>query len=83
VNDRLKGFAKMTAVAVASAAAFWLLREHWGHVFGVLPYLLFLSCPLMHLFMHRGHGHEQSHHDTHPSDAPRAPPAEIGPPATP
>jgi hypothetical protein len=26
-----------------------------------LPYLLFLSCPLMHLFMHHGHGHQ--HHD--------------------
>ncbi|WP_447274122.1 DUF2933 domain-containing protein [Burkholderia sola] len=23
----------------------------------MLPYLLLLSCPLMHLFMHHGHGH--------------------------
>uniref|UniRef100_UPI0038B65B35 DUF2933 domain-containing protein n=1 Tax=Sabulicella rubraurantiaca TaxID=2811429 RepID=UPI0038B65B35 len=38
-------------------AAFYVVREHWGHVLGALPYLLLLACPLMHLFMHGGHGH--------------------------
>jgi Protein of unknown function (DUF2933) len=37
-------------------AAFYLLAEHTAHVFGVLPFLLILACPLMHLFMHHGHG---------------------------
>ena len=37
-------------------AAFYLLTEHTAHVFGVLPYLLLAACPLMHLFMHHGHG---------------------------
>ena len=37
-------------------AGFYLLTEHTAHVFGVLPYLLLLACPLMHLFMHYGHG---------------------------
>jgi hypothetical protein len=37
-------------------AGFFLLTEHTAHVFGVLPYLLILACPLMHLFMHRGRG---------------------------
>jgi hypothetical protein len=37
-------------------AGFFLLTEHAAHVFGVLPYLLILACPLMHLFMHHGHG---------------------------
>jgi uncharacterized membrane protein len=37
-------------------AGFYLLTEHTAHVFGVLPFLLLLSCPLMHLFMHHGHG---------------------------
>ncbi|MBN0091486.1 DUF2933 domain-containing protein, partial [Pseudomonas aeruginosa] len=27
------------------------------HVAGYLPFLLLAACPLMHLFMHRGHGH--------------------------
>ncbi len=35
---------------------FFLLTEHTAHVFGVLPWLLILACPLMHLFMHHGHG---------------------------
>ena len=37
-------------------AAFLLLSEPRAHVLGVLPYLLLLACPLMHLFMHHGHG---------------------------
>ena len=37
-------------------AAFYLLTEHTAHMFGALPFLLILACPLMHLFHHRGHG---------------------------
>jgi hypothetical protein len=29
---------------------------------GVLPYLVFLACPLIHLFSHRGHGGHGGHH---------------------
>lgn len=47
----------MTAVALVSAGLFWLLREHWGHALGLAPYLLFLACPILHFFMHKGHGH--------------------------
>jgi DUF2933 family protein len=39
-------------------AAFFLLTEHTAHVFGVLPYLLLLACPLMHIFGHHGHGNK-------------------------
>lgn len=42
-------------------AGFYLLIEHTAHVFGVLPYLLVLACPLMHLFMHHGHGGHGGH----------------------
>jgi hypothetical protein len=38
----------------------YLLLEHTAHTLGALPYLLFLACPLMHLFMHSGHGHGHS-----------------------
>ena len=37
-------------------AGFYLLTEHTAHVLGVLPFLLLAACPLMHLFMHHGHG---------------------------
>ena len=39
-------------------AGFLLFTEHRAHVLGALPYLLLLACPLMHLFMHHGHGHQ-------------------------
>ena len=35
---------------------FYLFTEHTAHLFGVLPFLLVLACPLMHLFHHHGHG---------------------------
>lgn len=53
----MRGFLIMVATAAVAAAAFYVLREHWAHALGFAPYLLFLACPLMHLFMHRGHHH--------------------------
>ena len=50
-----RGFWLMLATAVAAGGAFYILREHWAHALGLLPYALFLACPLMHLFMHRHH----------------------------
>ena len=37
-------------------AVLFLFYEHTMHVLGVLPFLLLLACPLMHIFMHHGHG---------------------------
>jgi len=42
-------------------AAVLMLAGHKAHLFGALPYLLILACPLVHLFMHKGHGH--AHND--------------------
>ena len=53
--------AKWVFVAFAAVAAFFLLTEHRAHLFGVLPYLLLLACPLMHLFHHGGHGGHGGH----------------------
>ena len=39
-------------------ATFFLWEEHRAHILGALPYVLLLLCPIVHLFMHRGHaGH--------------------------
>lgn len=35
----------------------YLLVEHWAHAAPYLPWLILLACPLMHVFMHGGHGH--------------------------
>lgn len=54
-------------IAVAMTAligAFFLLREHWGHVAGYWPYLLLLACPVMHLFHGHGSHGSHGHHDT-------------------
>lgn len=46
--------AKIAWMVFAIVAAFYLWTEHRAHLFGALPYLLLLACPLMHLFMHHG-----------------------------
>lgn len=45
-----------------AVAGFFLFAEHRAHLFGALPFLLLLACPLMHLFMHHDHG--GGHHDS-------------------
>ncbi len=37
-------------------AAFFLFEEHRAHMLGLLPYALLALCPLLHVFMHGGHG---------------------------
>lgn len=63
-------------LVIGAVAAYFLLTEHLAHVAGALPFLLVLACPLMHLFMHRGHGHH------HGGDAARdkLPPSDQGKP---
>ena len=52
----------IAALMTALIVAFFVLREHWGHVSGYWPYLLLLACPAMHLFHgHGGHGHDGGH----------------------
>ncbi len=53
--------------------AYFLITEHWAHIVPFLPWLILLACPLLHVFMHGGHGrhglgpdhgthHDHSHH---------------------
>lgn len=48
-------------IAFLIIAAFFLLSEHRAHALGALPYLLLLACPLLHIFLHRGHGGRHRH----------------------
>ena len=45
--------------AFAAIALFFLWQEHRAHLLGAVPYLLFLLCPILHLLLHRGHGHHE------------------------
>lgn len=57
-------------IAIALIGGFYLLREHWGHVLGLWPYLLLAACPLMHL-MHGHGGHRHGPHHGHAPPEPR------------
>jgi hypothetical protein len=53
-------------------ALFFLWTEHRAHLLGVLPWLLLLACPLMHMLMHRrraGHRHSRTTGSADSSDA--------------
>ncbi len=55
------------AVLVGGYLVFW----HGAHLAAVLPFLVLAACPLMHIFMHKGHGH---HHEQNISkDVPPTP----------
>ena len=51
-------------------ALFFLLEEHRAHILGALPYVLLALCPIIHLFMHRGHGGHGSEHEHHAGGRP-------------
>ncbi|MFG6466751.1 DUF2933 domain-containing protein [Roseateles sp. BYS87W] len=50
--------AGLTLLVALAVGGFFLVKEHTAHLLGALPYLLLLACPLMHVFMHHGHGHQ-------------------------
>ena len=68
-------------LVLGAIATYFLLTEHRAHFFGALPFLLLLACPLMHVFMHHGHGGKSGGHAGHhggnqgsnTSAAPKAP----------
>ena len=47
---------KISFTVILAIAAFFIISEHWLHLVGILPWLLILLCPLMHLFMQGGDG---------------------------
>ncbi|OGA36688.1 MAG: hypothetical protein A3G80_13800 [Betaproteobacteria bacterium RIFCSPLOWO2_12_FULL_62_13b] len=56
----MKSRANIALIVFLVIAAFFLVTEHRAHLsgwFAYWPYLLLLACPLMHRFMHGGHGH--------------------------
>lgn len=59
-SKKLLRWAIWSAGAVALA---YLIAEHRPHLLGWIPYLIILACPLMHFFMHGGHGRHDPRHD--------------------
>ena len=66
-ETRQEGALRSTPVMIGvcvllAIVGFFLWEEHRAHVLGILPYLLLAACPIVHLFMHGGHG---GHHAAH------------------
>lgn len=55
-----------TLLAIAASA--YLYVAHKDHVLALLPYAFLAACPLMHMFMHRGHGRHSQHDGGEKSD---------------
>jgi hypothetical protein len=47
----------IVASIAAGTASVYLWVAHKDHVLALLPYAVLAACPLMHMFMHRGHAH--------------------------
>ena len=52
----------LVIASIGGAALYYLWVEHHSHLIYFLPYLIFLLCPFMHFFMHRGHKHDNGGH---------------------
>ena len=63
-SNGVKFKTKWVFIAFFAIAAYFLITEHKAHLSDLLyylPYLLLLACPLLHLFMHHGHGDRDEH----------------------
>ncbi len=54
---------KQMFVLFAIIGGFFIFVEHRAHLIPYLPWLLLAACPLMHVFMHHGHGGHHHHGD--------------------
>lgn len=43
-----------------AVVALLIALEHRAHLLGWLPWVILAACPLMHLFMHGGHGNSST-----------------------
>lgn len=83
-HEQRNGFfasaANIALIGFLAIAGYFLVTEHRAHIATAIPYLpflLLLACPLLHVFMHGGHGdHDGSENSRSgmPDDDRRAPP---------
>jgi hypothetical protein len=66
-NDPLLKRYRFVFLAFLAIAFFYLAVEHTAHLFGFLPVLFLLACPLLHIFMHGG-GHKHGGSGSGPHD---------------
>ncbi len=57
----MKNYTWVALFGFMAGAALFLLKEHQAYVLDYLPWALLILCPVLHLFMHRGHGKHGVH----------------------
>lgn len=65
IEKRQLSKGRLVFIGFLAFALLLLLTEHRAHALGILPYLILLACPLLHLFMHHGHGNHDQHAHNH------------------
>jgi hypothetical protein len=53
--------AGLVLIGFLAIGGVYLWMEHRAHLLGALLWLPLLACPLIHLFMHHGHGGHSGH----------------------
>jgi hypothetical protein len=71
MGDFLRSRTGLALLVFLGIAAFFLIAEHSAHLFGILPFALLLLCPLIHLFLHGGHGAHHGGQPRGPEEGPR------------
>jgi hypothetical protein len=65
VSASLRSRVRWVCVGFLVIAGFFLITEHTAHAFGVLPYVLLLACPLLHMLLHGRHHGQGGHSGGH------------------
>jgi hypothetical protein len=67
-EQRTLSNAKIVLIGFLVIIGYFLIMEHRAHLSGglyYLPFLFLLACPVMHIFMHGGHGgHNDDEHNS-------------------
>jgi len=55
-EDKVLQKSKYVKIGFILIISYFLWMEHRAHIIEFLPFILLAACPLMHIFMHKGHG---------------------------
>ena len=50
-------------IGISLTGGYLLWQRYQEQLYSYLPYLILFLCPLMHIFMHKGHGKHSNHAD--------------------